>query len=234
MCPLRFILVFFSAILAGYCAWRTVRSSPGTDINSQDSTNENIPTKKEEFNLRMVCLFPSSFSSSSNIIICVILLMLVNWISDDSECLLGTCWHGQREILVEEDETRASQNLLANCKWFFLIISFNRGYITAKTCKSSWFIFFSFLFRREGRRSWWLCLVREKNMSYHSANVVSIFICQKRMIKFAHTFEEIEWQLIGAAKQTNSFLLNLLWQNKNIGTECRFSAHRSAHSILLV
>ncbi|XP_034223302.1 uncharacterized protein LOC117633700 [Prunus dulcis] len=54
MCPLRFILVFFSAILAGYCAWRTVRSSPGTDINSQDSTNENIPTQKEEFNLRMM------------------------------------------------------------------------------------------------------------------------------------------------------------------------------------
>ncbi|KAI3437080.1 uncharacterized protein J3R85_005820 [Psidium guajava] len=28
MCPLRFILVFFSAVLAGYFAWRTVRSSP--------------------------------------------------------------------------------------------------------------------------------------------------------------------------------------------------------------
>ncbi|XP_030452840.2 uncharacterized protein LOC115674568 [Syzygium oleosum] len=28
MCPLRFILVFFSAVMAGYFAWRTVRSSP--------------------------------------------------------------------------------------------------------------------------------------------------------------------------------------------------------------
>ncbi|CAH8381000.1 unnamed protein product [Eruca vesicaria subsp. sativa] len=28
MCPLRFLLVFFSAILAGYFAWKTVSSSP--------------------------------------------------------------------------------------------------------------------------------------------------------------------------------------------------------------
>ncbi|XP_010453587.1 PREDICTED: uncharacterized protein LOC104735479 [Camelina sativa] len=28
MCPLRFILVFFSAVLAGYMAWRTVNASP--------------------------------------------------------------------------------------------------------------------------------------------------------------------------------------------------------------
>ncbi|CAO2822080.1 unnamed protein product [Amaranthus hypochondriacus] len=28
MCPLRFILVFFSAILAGFLAWRSFRSSP--------------------------------------------------------------------------------------------------------------------------------------------------------------------------------------------------------------
>lgn len=28
MCPLRFVLVFFSAILAGYIAWRTVNSMP--------------------------------------------------------------------------------------------------------------------------------------------------------------------------------------------------------------
>ncbi|KAL9279450.1 hypothetical protein AtEden1_Chr5g0097471 [Arabidopsis thaliana] len=28
MCPLRFVLVFFSAVLAGYIAWRTVNSTP--------------------------------------------------------------------------------------------------------------------------------------------------------------------------------------------------------------
>nr|GMC79465.1 Methyltransferase-related protein, putative [Ipomoea batatas]GMC82078.1 Methyltransferase-related protein, putative [Ipomoea batatas]GMC86165.1 Methyltransferase-related protein, putative [Ipomoea batatas]GMC88754.1 Methyltransferase-related protein, putative [Ipomoea batatas]GME03967.1 Methyltransferase-related protein, putative [Ipomoea batatas] len=31
MCPLRFILVFLSAALAGYFAWRTVRSSSELD-----------------------------------------------------------------------------------------------------------------------------------------------------------------------------------------------------------
>ncbi|KAL4607080.1 hypothetical protein ACB092_09G149100 [Castanea dentata] len=53
MCPLRFILVFFSAILAGYFAWQTVRSSPETESIFEDSTAENISMKdKQEFNLR--------------------------------------------------------------------------------------------------------------------------------------------------------------------------------------
>ncbi|KAK7818531.1 uncharacterized protein LOC112001392 [Quercus suber] len=53
MCPMRFILVFFSAILAGYFAWRTVRSSPETENIFEDSTVENISMKdKQEFNLR--------------------------------------------------------------------------------------------------------------------------------------------------------------------------------------
>ncbi|KAF8096747.1 hypothetical protein N665_0302s0021 [Sinapis alba] len=34
MCPLRFVLVFFSAVLAGYFAWRTVDSLP--DLISED------------------------------------------------------------------------------------------------------------------------------------------------------------------------------------------------------
>ncbi|KAL9272919.1 hypothetical protein AKJ16_DCAP16463, partial [Drosera capensis] len=34
MCPLRFILVFFSAVLAGYFAWRSLRSqSPEEDFS---------------------------------------------------------------------------------------------------------------------------------------------------------------------------------------------------------
>ncbi|GMJ11202.1 hypothetical protein like AT5G18150 [Hibiscus trionum] len=37
MCPLRFLLVFFSAVLAGYVAWRTVRSS--SDIGGDGSGN---------------------------------------------------------------------------------------------------------------------------------------------------------------------------------------------------
>ncbi|KAK9664655.1 hypothetical protein RND81_14G058800 [Saponaria officinalis] len=47
MCPLRFILVFFSAILAAYFAWRSVRSSDqndqqlNTSIISQDFCAEN-------------------------------------------------------------------------------------------------------------------------------------------------------------------------------------------------
>ncbi|KAB2607633.1 hypothetical protein D8674_010801 [Pyrus ussuriensis x Pyrus communis] len=54
MCPLRFILLFFSAILAGYFAWRTVRSSPaGTDIITfsqlgTTSINENMGSSKHE------------------------------------------------------------------------------------------------------------------------------------------------------------------------------------------
>uniref|UniRef100_A0A1J3IKG8 Methyltransferase-related protein n=1 Tax=Noccaea caerulescens TaxID=107243 RepID=A0A1J3IKG8_NOCCA len=38
MCPLRFLLVFFSAILAGYFAWKTVSSSP--ELISDDSPVE--------------------------------------------------------------------------------------------------------------------------------------------------------------------------------------------------
>ncbi|KAF8051535.1 hypothetical protein N665_1709s0004 [Sinapis alba] len=35
MCPLRFLLVFFSAVLAGYFAWKTVSYSP--ELISDDS-----------------------------------------------------------------------------------------------------------------------------------------------------------------------------------------------------
>ncbi|KAL6561185.1 hypothetical protein OROMI_016786 [Orobanche minor] len=33
MCPLRFVLVFFSAVLAGYLAWRTVIASSDDEPN---------------------------------------------------------------------------------------------------------------------------------------------------------------------------------------------------------
>ncbi|KAF7145710.1 hypothetical protein RHSIM_Rhsim04G0087700 [Rhododendron simsii] len=58
MCPLRFILVFFSAILAGYFAWRAVRSSPETDIMGSDmSTEEKISSNdKQEIHLKQMIL----------------------------------------------------------------------------------------------------------------------------------------------------------------------------------
>ncbi|GKV08892.1 hypothetical protein SLEP1_g20464 [Rubroshorea leprosula] len=54
MCPLRFILVFFSAVLAGYLAWRTVRSSPDVEeIIADGSTAERTAVKdNEELNFK--------------------------------------------------------------------------------------------------------------------------------------------------------------------------------------
>ncbi|MCI16168.1 hypothetical protein A2U01_0037309, partial [Trifolium medium] len=53
MCPLRFILVFFSALLAGYFAWRTVSSSPKIDLDSDDSIEEEKTSfKKEDFDFK--------------------------------------------------------------------------------------------------------------------------------------------------------------------------------------
>ncbi|OIV90064.1 hypothetical protein TanjilG_01518 [Lupinus angustifolius] len=51
MCPLRFILVFFSAVLAGYFAWRTVRSTPEIDLASGGSALEK-DDKKEGFDMK--------------------------------------------------------------------------------------------------------------------------------------------------------------------------------------
>ncbi|WJX25369.1 hypothetical protein P8452_14417 [Trifolium repens] len=53
MCPLRFILVFFSAVLAGYFAWRTVRSSPNIDLDSDNYIEEEKSSlKKEDFDFK--------------------------------------------------------------------------------------------------------------------------------------------------------------------------------------
>ncbi|MED6209736.1 hypothetical protein PIB30_057650 [Stylosanthes scabra] len=40
MCPLRFILIFFSAVLAAYFAWTTVSSSPESDITGEDENKD--------------------------------------------------------------------------------------------------------------------------------------------------------------------------------------------------
>ncbi|KAK7380638.1 hypothetical protein VNO78_33153 [Psophocarpus tetragonolobus] len=52
MCPLRFILVFFSAVLAGYFAWKTVRSDTKMDVFSEDSAEEDKSLKKEDFDFK--------------------------------------------------------------------------------------------------------------------------------------------------------------------------------------
>ncbi|KAL8227172.1 hypothetical protein R6Q57_017004 [Mikania cordata] len=36
MCPMRFLLVFFSAVLAGYMAWKSVQTSSETENNVLD------------------------------------------------------------------------------------------------------------------------------------------------------------------------------------------------------
>ena len=45
--------MFFSAVLAGYFAWRTVNSSPKIDLVSDDSIEEEKSSfKKEDFNFK--------------------------------------------------------------------------------------------------------------------------------------------------------------------------------------
>ncbi|XP_022719296.1 uncharacterized protein LOC111277253 [Durio zibethinus] len=52
MCPMRFLLVFFSAVLAGFVAWRTVRSSSDIhDLVSEDS-EKIIAKDKQEFSFK--------------------------------------------------------------------------------------------------------------------------------------------------------------------------------------
>ncbi|XP_022743022.1 uncharacterized protein LOC111294110 [Durio zibethinus] len=53
MCPMRFLLVFFSAVLAGYVAWRTARSSSeiDDDIVSEDS-EKMVAKDKQEFSFK--------------------------------------------------------------------------------------------------------------------------------------------------------------------------------------
>lgn len=57
MCPLRFILVFFSAVLAGYIAWRTVQSSPVVEKIVSDGSEDSISLEdKQEFSFKRVGL----------------------------------------------------------------------------------------------------------------------------------------------------------------------------------
>ncbi|KAK8633824.1 hypothetical protein V6N13_014659 [Hibiscus sabdariffa] len=52
MCPMRFLLVFFSAILAGYVAWRTVRSPPDTDGEVSEDSEKIVIKDTQEFSFK--------------------------------------------------------------------------------------------------------------------------------------------------------------------------------------
>ncbi|XP_007030725.2 PREDICTED: uncharacterized protein LOC18600299 [Theobroma cacao] len=52
MCPMRFLLVFFSAVLAGYVAWRTVRSSSDIDDVVSEDSDKMVAKDKQEFSFR--------------------------------------------------------------------------------------------------------------------------------------------------------------------------------------
>lgn len=63
MCPLRFLLVFFSAVLAGYFAWKTVSSSP--ELISDDSPVE--LNDKQGLNFKKVSINLVAFRLISSI-----------------------------------------------------------------------------------------------------------------------------------------------------------------------
>ncbi|KAI7995804.1 hypothetical protein LOK49_LG11G00336 [Camellia lanceoleosa] len=61
MCPLRFILVFFSAILAGYFAWRTVRSFPDMDILTLEGSQMEKTSSKDKQELDLKKMIQNGF-----------------------------------------------------------------------------------------------------------------------------------------------------------------------------
>ncbi|KAI7993937.1 hypothetical protein LOK49_LG11G00332 [Camellia lanceoleosa] len=61
MCPLRFILVFFSAILAGYFAWRTVRSFPDMDILTLEGSQTEKTSSKDKQELDLKKMIQNGF-----------------------------------------------------------------------------------------------------------------------------------------------------------------------------
>ena len=78
MCPLRFILVFFSAVLAGYFAWKTIRSSPDADMGYEDSLYEKIlsPKEEQETNFKRVC-FNSLFFFLFFVVVVVVISIII-------------------------------------------------------------------------------------------------------------------------------------------------------------
>ncbi|KAB2006437.1 hypothetical protein ERO13_D11G310500v2 [Gossypium hirsutum] len=55
MCPMRFLLVFFSAILAGYFAWRTaVGSSVDADDGVSEVSRTIVAKNEQDFSFKMM------------------------------------------------------------------------------------------------------------------------------------------------------------------------------------
>ncbi|KAA3472234.1 methyltransferase-like protein [Gossypium australe] len=55
MCPMRFLLVFFSAILAGYFAWRTaVGSSVDADDGVSEDSRKIVAKNEQDFSFKMM------------------------------------------------------------------------------------------------------------------------------------------------------------------------------------
>ncbi|XVF57345.1 hypothetical protein PTKIN_Ptkin06aG0197600 [Pterospermum kingtungense] len=52
MCPMRFLLVFFSAVLAGYVAWRSVSSSSSDDDIVSEDSQKIVAKDKQEFSFK--------------------------------------------------------------------------------------------------------------------------------------------------------------------------------------
>nr|XP_043613376.1 uncharacterized protein LOC122585313 [Erigeron canadensis] len=48
MCPMRFLLVFFSAILAGYMAWKSVRTTSETEDNSFEDDSSVVDKQQSQ------------------------------------------------------------------------------------------------------------------------------------------------------------------------------------------
>lgn len=68
MCPLRFILIFFSTMLAAYIAWTTMTSSPEIDFTTQDRENK-ASSNKDHFNFIKVPSVPYSLYNSPSFLI---------------------------------------------------------------------------------------------------------------------------------------------------------------------
>ncbi|XVE89773.1 hypothetical protein DITRI_Ditri20bG0022000 [Diplodiscus trichospermus] len=56
MCPMRFLLVFFSAVLAGYVAWRTVKSYDDIDNVVSEDSGKIVAKEKQEFRFKRMVL----------------------------------------------------------------------------------------------------------------------------------------------------------------------------------
>ncbi|MBA0874377.1 hypothetical protein Goshw_015752 [Gossypium schwendimanii] len=61
MCPLRFLLVFLSAVLAGYVTWRTAHSS--SNIDDDGGGNGNVVSEDSG---KIVAIEKQEFSSKRN------------------------------------------------------------------------------------------------------------------------------------------------------------------------